>query len=125
MTTLDSEFTSKDTFQPEAVRSDAGSEHAIDTSEHDATKRQDRGVTDEVNEIDTEYPSFLPLLLITIALCLAVFCVSLGMLKLPLDSRTGTLMQTMRIRQYYYCHCYPEKYVGIHKTILVSRAVPS
>jgi len=44
----------------------------------------------ETGAADTQYPGTFALMLITIALCLAVFCVSLGMSHLPRTTASST-----------------------------------
>jgi len=79
--TPSSEFTSKEAFPLDTLNAkvDTISERSVDLG-HDDNGKKDTVTHGKENE--SEYPKFFPLLLITIALCLAVFCVSLGMFKI-------------------------------------------
>lgn len=78
MTTPSSEFTSKEAFPLDKIKDDILSEHSIALS---GEEKKEDVITEVKDEDEHEYPKFFPLLLITIALCLAVFCVSLGKSK--------------------------------------------
>jgi hypothetical protein len=88
-----SEFTSKEGFAADVTsvhtKTDALSDKSVildDKDNHDVTNNEKAdqvlAVDEEVKPADTDdnkvYPGSFALVLITIALCLAVFCVSLG-----------------------------------------------
>lgn len=75
-----SELNSKEAFPLAHIRDkdDVASNHSTILSDNIINEKQEPVTTEAETKDEIEYPKFFPLLLITIALCLAVFCVSLG-----------------------------------------------
>lgn len=93
-------------------------------TEKEATKDEDKsGSDDGAKEPEPEYPTAFRLLLITIALCLCVFCVALVRYLLPFSNMIiighGCLqyLEIVCIGQHNHCNCHPQN----HRSIQLSR----